>query len=485
MPIVARLRLFVMIGVPLIGAALLFVAPEGLPPEAWKVAVIGALMAIWWASEIVPLAVTALLPLVAFPLLGVASFEETAVSYAHPLIFLFLGGFMLSRGMQRWGLHRRIALNVIRIGGSRPSGIVASLMAATAFLSLWISNTATAMVMLPIGQSVVGSSEDTLAAVPEAERTGFGAALMLGIGYAATIGGMGSLIGTPPNALFAAYMKETHGIEIGFAQWMLVGLPVVLILLPVTWYLLTRLVFSLPETDLGRHMQDGAHHDAAGLGPISQGEKRVAILMAAVAVLWIVRPLISRAVPFLEISDPAIAVIGAVLLFVIPAGKGSREFLLRWDDAARIRWDILILFGGGLALAAAIGTSGLADWIGEASAAWQTMPLLLLIALVTIIVVYLGELASNTAMAAVFLPVAGAVAVGMGLSPLTLALPIALAASLGFMLPVATPPNAIVFGSGAVTVQQMLRAGAVLDIVGIVVVLLIGTLVGPLVFPTR
>jgi sodium-dependent dicarboxylate transporter 2/3/5 len=217
---------------------------------------------------------------------------------------------------------------------------------------------------------------------------------------------------------------------------------------------------------------------------MSSGERRVAVLMATVAVLWIARPLISKVFPGVEISDPGIAVIGAVLLFVIPAGRESDEFLLRWDDAARIRWDILILFGGGLALAAAIGTSGLADWIGGASAAWQTMPLLLMIALVTIVIVYLGELASNTAMAAVFLPVAGAVAVGMGLNPLTLALPIALAASLGFMLPVATPPNAIVFGSGAVTVQQMLRAGAILDIVGIIVVLLIGTLVGPLVFPT-
>lgn len=476
-------RLLVLFITPVVAAGLAFLRPSGLPADAWAVGLVGALMAVWWATEAVPLAVTALVPLIAFPLLGIAPFELVAASFAHPLIFLFLGGFILSRGMQRWGLHRRIALNVVRIGGSRPGNIVASLMAATAFLSLWISNTATAMIMLPIGQSVVGSSQDALEAAPEAERIGFGAALMLGIGYAATIGGIGSLIGTPPNALFAAYMMETHDVEIGFAQWMAVGLPVVLVLLPLTWLLLTHLVFSMPGIDLQDHMREGAHHDPSSLGPMSSGEKRIAVLMVAVAALWILRPLIDRALPELGLSDPAIAIIGAVLLFMVPAGRLGEGFLLEWEDAARIRWDILILFGGGLALASAIGTSGLADWIGGVATGWRTMPFPVFVAVMTIIVVYLGELASNTAMAAVFLPVSGAVAAGMGENPLTLVLPVALAASLGFMLPVATPPNAIVFGSGAVTARQMLRAGAILNVAGIIVVLLIGALIGPLVFP--
>lgn len=486
MSFTATLRLIVLFAIPAAAVALSALPPPaGLSAQAWSVAIIGCLMALWWASEIIPLAVTALIPLIAFPLLGVGSIEQTAASYAHPLIFLFLGGFMLSRAMERWGLHRRIALNVMRVGGSKPANVIASLMAATAFLSLWISNTATAMVMLPIGKSVAGSSQEAYREASEAEHTGFGAALMLGIGYAATIGGMGSLIGTPPNALFAGYMKEAYGVEIGFARWMLLGLPVVFVLLPITWWLLTRLVFAIPQGDgqdssrsgVGQPALHGHEH-----GPMSRGEKRVAALMLIVACLWIVRPLINQVLPGIGLSDPGIAIIGAVLLFIIPVDLSKRQFLLRWDDAARIRWDILILFGGGLALAGGIGSSGLAEWIGDASAAWRHLPPLLLIAAVTIVVVYLGELASNTAMAAVFLPIAGAVAVGMGENPLTLVLPIALAASLGFMLPVATPPNAIVFGSGAVTAQQMLRAGAILDIIGIAVVLLIGTLLGPLVF---
>jgi sodium-dependent dicarboxylate transporter 2/3/5 len=483
MSLIARLRLFVLFGSPLIAAALIILPhPPDIPSAAWTVAIVGSLMALWWATEVVPLAITALLPLIAFPLLGVVSVEDTAANYAHPLIFLFLGGFILSRGMQRWGLHRRIAMGVIRIGGKRPANIIGSLMAATAFLSLWISNTATAMVMLPIGQSVAGSSQETWADASEEERTGYGAALMLGIAYAATIGGMGSLIGTPPNALFAGYMKDAFGIEIGFAQWMLVGLPVVFVLLPLTWWLLTRMMFPIPHAHAAAGAENPDHHGSM-LGPMSSGERRIAVLMVAVALLWMTRPLINRLVPGLGLSDPAIAILGAALLFVIPADLKQREFLLRWDDAARIRWDILILFGGGLALAAAIGSSGLANRIGEAAAAWQHLPLVLLVAAVTVIIVYLGELASNTAMAAVFLPVAGAVAVGMGENPLSLVLPIALAASLGFMLPVATPPNAIVFGSGAVTMQQMLRAGAMLDVIGIAVVLVIGSLIGPLVFP--
>jgi len=482
MPYPTNLRNSILLGVPVLAVVLLLLPPPtGLTQQGWIVAVIALFMAVWWMTEIVPLAVTALVPLVVFPLLGVLSIEDTAASYAHPLVFLFLGGFMLARAMESWGLHRRLAMHVVRVGGKRPTQIIASLMAATAFLSLWISNTATAMVMLPIGVSVIASIRNASLGASEGEHRELGAALMLGIGYAATIGGMGSLIGTPPNALFAGFMADAYGIEIGFAQWMMVGLPVVMVLLPVTWLLLTRVVFHVADQDLGKDI-GALLGQGGGLNAMSRGEKRIAILMCAVAALWIFRPALSQLLPGFHLSDPGIAVAGAVLLFVVPSGSTKGDCLLRWEDAVTIRWDILILFGGGLALAGGIGASGLATWIGESSISWSWLPPLVLVAAVSVIVVYLGELASNTAVAAVFLPVAGAIAIGIGEEPLSLTLPITLAASLGFMLPVATPPNAIVFGSGAVTARQMLRAGAVLDVVAIAIVLAIGAWLAPYVF---
>lgn len=482
MPSLAIPRPFILFGAPAIAVVfLLLPPPAGLTQNGWIVAVTTLFMALWWMTEIVPLAVTALVPLVVFPLLHVLSIEETAASYAHPLVFLFLGGFMLARAMECWGLHRRLAMYVVRVGGKRPTHIVASLMAATAFLSLWISNTAAAMVMLPIGASVIASIQNASPGANEGDTREFGAALMLGIGYAATIGGMGSLIGTPPNALFAGFMAKAYGIEIGFAQWMMVGLPVVIVLLPTTWLLLTRLAFHVADRESGQNFGT-LFGEGSALKPMSRGEKRVAILMCTVAALWIFRPVLHQLLPNLHLSDPGIAIVGAILLFAIPSGSIKGGYLLRWEDAVTIRWDILILFGGGLALAGAIAASGLATWIGESSIAWSWLPPFVLVAALSVIVVYLGELASNTAVAAVFLPVAGAVAVGTGVAPLSLALPITLATSLGFMLPVATPPNAIVFGSGAVTARQMLRAGAILDPIAIVIVIAIGTWLGPYVF---
>ena len=476
--IARRLHVLVLFGTPLAAIVLLGLDPPAeMSPEGWRIAVLAMWMAIWWMTEAVPLAITALLPLVAFPLLGIGSIEQVSTRYAHPLIFLFLGGFLLAKAMEVWGLHRHLASQVVRLGGDGPGRVIASVMAVTAFLSMWISNTATAMVMLPIGQSL---------AAPHGRGTGgdsgankvFGAVLMLAIAYSATIGGMGSLIGTPPNALFAGFMQSTYGIEISFARWMLFGVPVVLVLLPITWLVLTKLVFQVSES------ASLSANTAAelGSGPVESGEKRVAVIAVAVALMWIFRPLLENLWPALKLSDAAIAVGGAILLFVIPAGGGERRTLLDWREAREIRWDILILFGGGLALASGIISSGLADWIGARVLNWSTLPPLALTALFLVTIVYLGELASNTAMAAIFLPVAGAMAVAIGVTPVSLLLPIALGASLGFMLPVATPPNAIVFGSGAVSTRQMLRAGALLDVIGIIVVLVIGTILGPVVF---
>jgi len=296
--------------------------------------------------------------------------------------------------------------------------------------------------------------------------------MMLGVAFSATIGGMGSLIGTPPNALFAAYMEEAHGLVIGFAEWMLVGLPVVIILLPLTWLSLTRLTFRISDSPLTFEFEQ--------MPSVSAGEMRVAAIAALTTFGWITRPLIADAFPGLEITDAGIAMFGALLLFLVPGGNGMKR-LLDWKTAATLRWDVLILFGGGLSLATVIDSSGLAAWIGETAQGMAGLPMILVLVAMALIVVYLGELASNTAMAAVFIPIAGAVAIGTGHDPLTFALPVALAASIGFMLPVATPPNAIVFANPAVDRGNMLRAGAPLDLLGIAIALLAGMVLGPLV----
>ncbi len=467
-PGLPRHRLIGLAAGPLVAAVLLIAPPpEGLSPEGWRTAAVGIWMAIWWMTEALPLAVTALLPLILFPVLSVHGLPETAPSYAHPLIFLFLGGFLLARALHVWRLDERIALTVLRFSGSSPRAMIAGVMAVTAFLSMWVSNTATTMVMLPIGLSIVA----TFMKQGEEQAAEIAPALLLGIAYSATIGGMGTIIGTPPNALFAAFMSDSYGIEIGFLRWMLIGVPLVMLLLPIAWLLLTRLAFRVGGVD-SAHTANTVAEKLSALGPISRGDRMVAGLMLVVAAGWIFRPLLEQAMPWLHLSDAGIAITGAALLFLLPADLKSGRFLLTWNEAALIRWDVLILFGGGLALAAAIGDTDLAAWIGAQLGGLHALPLFLLLLTVGAVIVFVGELASNTAMAAVFLPVAGATAIGMGEPAFMLTLPVALFATLGFMLPVATPPNAIVFGSDAIEIKHMLRAGAILDVVGILVVAL-------------
>lgn len=458
-------------------AIMLAPQPAGVSPQAWAVAAVGALMAIWWMTEAVPLATTALLPVLMFPMLGVMDIRDAATSYAHPLIFLFLGGFMLARAMERWQLHRRIALHVMRFGGDSLNALIFSVMCATAFLSMWVSNTATAMMMLPIGQSIVTVVVAQSDPDRQTDLNRFSAALMLGIAYAATIGGMGTLIGTPPNALFAGFMSETYAVSIGFSQWMMIGVPIVVVLLPVAWLVLTRLVFrfSIPQEQMQNVL---LKDEAEALGPMSREEMLVGLVMTMTAACWVFRPLITKLYPGLALSDAGIAVLAATMLFIIPADWSKGRFLLTWNDAAKLRWDVLILFGGGLALAAAMTQSGLVNVIARALPVLGTLPIFWLVLIVMVVVVLLGELASNTAMAAIFLPISGAFAISMGADPLMLTLPVVVAASLGFMLPVATPPNAIIFGSGAVTAQQMLRAGAILDVVCIAIVAVIVSTLG-------
>ncbi len=455
-------------------AAILMLAfgpPGDMPKAAWAAASVAVLMAVWWISEPIPLPATALLPLILFPPLGVAPMPEIAPAYANPLILLFFGGFMLAAAMQRHGLHRWLALHMARIAGRTPVAIIASTMATTAFLSMWVSNTATAMVMFPIGLSIVDALKASEARADAPVWRDFPAALMLAIAYSATIGGMATLIGTPPNALFAAYMKS-HGVTIGFGEWMRIGLPVALALLPLAWFVLTRVAFSIPS-DLT--VDTSAMGSPAKLRP---PQKVVGVILLLTALAWLLRPLLDHYLPGLPLSDAGIALAAAVALFLVPEDWKAGRALLSWRDLTTVRWDVLILFGGGLALADAIATSGLATTIGEALQALVVVPLPLLLLIIMFSIVFLGELASNTAVAAIFLPIAGAAAIAVGAPALTFALPIALAASLGFMLPVATPPNAIVYGSSLVSSQQMLRAGLILNLTTVPIVALLTYLLG-------
>lgn len=428
-------------------------APAGLSAEAWRTAAVGLLMAAWWVTEAIPIPATALLPLVLFPVLGVASIGEAAAPFANPLIYLFLGGFLLAQAMQAAGLPRRIALGTVRVFGTRPGSVIAGIMAASAFLSMWVSNTATALMMLPIGLSlaelVPGGREDP-------GRRRFGTVLMLGIAYACSVGGMGTLIGTPPNAFLAGFVLESYGEAIGFAQWMLLGVPLVAIGLPLVHLLLTRVVFPIPFDEIpgGRELL-GRRIEA--LGPVRTAERRVAAIFALTALAWISRPIVERWVSGL--SDAGIAIAAALSLFLIPSGGGRGKRLLTWEQAENAPWGVLVLFGGGLSLAGAIERTQLGEWLGGHMHAIASWPLPLLVLVVVAGIILLTELTSNTATAATFLPVLGAVALAFGRDPLVLAVPAALAASGAFMLPVATPPNAIVYGSGALEIGDMVRAG--------------------------
>jgi len=458
------------------GLMLLLPAPPDLAPAGWRVAAVGILMAVWWITEAIPISATALLPLVLFPVLGGGSIDEAAQPYANPLIFLFMGGFMIALAMQRWNLHRRIALSVVRAVGTRPPALVLGFMIASAFLSMWVSNTATAMMMMPIGLSIIRltrSGEDA----PGTNT--FAVVLMLGIAYACNIGGMGTIIGTPPNALLQGFLSETYGVDLSFARWMMLGIPFVLVGLPLAYWTLTHVVFSLRLDRIagGRALID---EELTKLGPVSPPEWMVAVVFSGVALLWITRPVLEGWLPGL--SDAGIAMGGALVLFALPVDLGNGQFVLDWETAAELPWGVLLLFGGGLSLASAVDRTGLATWIGTQFEALAAVPIVLLILAVSVTIVLLTELTSNTATTAAFLPIMASVAVGVGQNPHLLIVPAALAASCAFMLPVATPPNAIVYGSKVMTLPQMARAGVVLN--AVFVVLITGVAYGlvPLVF---
>lgn len=491
---------------PLLAVTVYLVMPESLNADARLTAALTFFMATWWITEAVPIPVTSLLPLLVFPLASGDSMDSIGSSYGNSVIFLFMGGFMLALAMQKSQLHIRIALMTISFVGTKPSRMIAGFMAATAFISFWVSNTATAVMMLPIGISVLvlvsdhlstgqegigSSSKDAKQATkpagtaqqktPEAEaseaglagaetvplaKSNFGTSLMLGLAYSASIGGLGTLISTPPVVFLAGYLQQNHGIEIGFAQWMLVGVPTVAIMLAIIWFVLTKVLYR-PEIDEIPGGKSLIKTELQKLGRMSRAELSVLLVFALAIFGWVVLPMLFETSP---LSDAGVALAAAFLLFMIPSGKLRHQKLLDWDTAVKLPWGILLLFGGGLALSAKFTSSGLSDWIGEQVAGIGVLPIIAVIFLVTALVMAMTEITSNTATAATFLPIFGGVAAGIGADPLLLTIPVALAATACFMLPVATPPNAIAYSSGYITMGQMVRAGIWLNIIGTVVI---------------
>jgi solute carrier family 13 (sodium-dependent dicarboxylate transporter), member 2/3/5 len=453
------------LGIFLFVIFLLLPAPDGMSIEAWRTAAVGLLMAVWWMTEALPIAATSLLPIVLFPILGILPIAETTTPYANPLVYLFMGGFTIAIAMQRWSLHKRIALNIISFVGTDAKSIIIGFIIASAFLSMWVSNTATALMMLPIALSVIelskteNSPKTTLNKTKE--NTNFELVLVLCIAYACNIGGMGTLIGTPPNALLAGYLLETYQSQLNFFDWLLIGIPIVLVGLPLMYIILSKIVYPVTLDTLpgGRDLM---LTELQKLGPITSPEKKVAAVFSITAFFWIIRPFITDIVPGL--SDAGIAMGAALALFIIPSGLENKRSILKWTDMKEMPWGILVLFGGGLSLAAAISDSGLASWIGHAISGLEILPLLLLLMFAITVMVFLTEMTSNTATAAVFIPILASVAIGVGQNPLLFAIPAALAAGCAFMLPVATPPNAIIYASKEVSIIQMTKAGLWLNI---------------------
>lgn len=427
-------------------------SPEGLTPEAWRTAAVTSLMAIWWISEAIPIYATALVPIILFPFLGITDIGGATTPYANPIIYLFLGGFFLAIAMERWQLHRRIALSIVLRSGVKSTSIIFGFMMASAMLSMFVSNTATAIMMLPIAISILDLTKDAT----EYERRNFQIVLILAIAYGCNIGGMGTLIGSPPNALLAGFFMENYGFEVSFLDWMIVGVPIVIISLPLVFLLLTRFIYPihLPELKGGKAFIQG---ELTAMGRVTAQETMVGMVFFITASLWIIRPFISEWIPGL--SDAGIAIGSAVVLFLLPSLDESQRSLLSWNDTKRMPWGVLILFGGGLSMASAISGSGLAQWIGQNLTVLGQWPTVMLIIGVVSLMIFLTELTSNTASTAAFLPIIASLALGLGENPLLLAMAVTLAASCAFMLPVATPPNAIVYGTERITIPQMARAG--------------------------
>ncbi len=460
---------------PLLFLLLEFFLPSSLfSPNAIHVLAIAGWLVTWWISEAAPIPVTALLPLILFPALGVMTMTDAAIPYANPVIFLFMGGFMIALALEKHRLHERIALNLIRITGTSGNGVILGFTLATALLSMWISNTAAALMMLPIALSVIDllrqPQSESGTALSKNEKY-FALGLMLSIGYSASIGGMATIIGTPPNVVFAGFMREFYQQDLGFGRWMLVGVPVALLTLFSAYFIITRVLFpnnmkSVPGSELLIVNRLDA------LGEMKKEEKRVLLVFAATSFCWIFQNLINSFFDGKVLNDTNIAMTGGLLMFLVPSDFKKSEFLLDWEYTKRLPHGILILFGGGICLAKGMEATGIVNLIGETVAARNAMSVWMLAGILATISLFLTEFMSNVALVTIFIPVVFGIANGLGIDPLILGMPVTFAASCAFMFPISTPPNAIVFSSGHIAMKDMVRAGALLNIVSLIIIIL-------------
>lgn len=475
---IRRKNLFLIVGPLLFIVMQLLPVPKGMTHGGYAVLCSTIWIAIWWVTEAVPIAVTALLPIILFPLTGAVDLSTTTASYGHKYVFLYLGGFMIAIAIEKWNLHKRIALHIINAIGTNIYNIILGFMTATGFLSMWISNTATAVMMLPIGMSIVVQLKDN-PETDENENLIFGKALMLSIAYSASIGGMATLIGTPPNLVFAGYVQKLYGIDISFWQWIKFGLPISVILMVLSWLYLTRIAFHFEQKEFPGGKKE-IRRLINGLGPIKREEKIVLGVFVLTAFCWITRSfLLQKLLP--GIDDTIIAMVFAVLLFIIPANK-TQERIITWHDTIKIPWGIILLFGGGMAMATAFEVTGLATWLGNQMTLFEGLSVFFLVLVTVTLVNFMTELTSNLATTAMLMPILAPIAVNLHINPLILMVSATLAASCAFMLPVATPPNAVVFGSGYLRIPDMTRAGFWMNILSIVVVTLMVYLLLPLIW---
>ena len=455
--------LFLISGPLLFLAMQFFSPPAGMSESAYSLLSITLWMALWWVTESVPIAITALLPIILFPMTGAVDLQTTTASYGHKYIFLYMGGFMLAIAIEKWNLHKRIALNIIKIIGTNISKIILGFMVATAFLSMWISNTATAVMMLPIAMSIVAQLQDN----PNTEKNEnliFGKALMLSIAYSASIGGMATLIGTPPNLVFAGYVEETYGIEITFLQWLKFGVPIATPLLVIAWLYLTKFAFKFKQKEFPGGKEE-INRLLVLIGPMKREEKLVSSIFVLTAFCWITRSFILQEFfPFID--DTIIAMTAGILLFVVPASDFKKR-LITWEDAVKLPWGIILLFGGGMALAAGFQITGLASWLGAQMSVFQGLSLLILVFVIITLVNFFTEFTSNLATTAMLLPILAPIAISLNINPYMLMVACTIAASCAFMMPVATPPNAVVFGSGYLRIPDMIKSGIWMNIISI------------------
>ena len=437
---------------------------DGISKTGWITAGVALLMTVWWISEAVPIYITGIIPLIIFPLTDVFKIKTVATSYSHPLVLLFLGGFIIASALEKTGLHKRIALRILKFFGTSQSNILAGFMFTTALLSMWVSNTASTIMMLPIAMSVIVIFNKEVKVVNS--KNEFSKALLLSIAYSASIGGTATLIGTPTNIMLVSILNDTYGYEISFAQWLKIGLPIVIILIPISWLYLSNIIFKLSNKS-SNEVDKIIIKLNKQLGKASFAEKVVAFIFILTASLWILRRKINQEFN-LDLNDTSIGLLGALLLFMIPINKKERS--INWETASKIPWGVLLLVGGGISLSSAIKSSGLGEWIGSFSFLFNDLNPYLLILFSLVLIVFLTELNSNTATVATFIPILIVLTVDLNYNPLFFIIPVTIAASCAFMLPIATPPNAVIFGSGKIKIQDMVVTGFFLNIIAISVV---------------